>query len=170
MGAIASQITSLTIVYSTVYSDADQRKHQCSALLAFVQGIHQGPVNSPHKWTVTRKMFPFDDVIMYILKQQSCSGRLKNICPQCHRVMPISVIRIIPTKGCLVGVPLCPQAKMSVIVGFTHHPWGLLSKIISWKYTISGNTFMVRISSWNFVRVPKAWLWAHVQGFSLKFT
>ena len=64
MGAIASQITSLTIVYSIVYSDADQRKHQSSASLAFVWGIHRGPVNSPHKWPVTRKMFPFDDVIM----------------------------------------------------------------------------------------------------------
>ena len=64
MTAIASQITSLTIVYSTVYSDADQRKHQSSASLAFVWGIHRGPVNSPHKWPVPRKMFPFDDVIM----------------------------------------------------------------------------------------------------------
>ena len=64
MGAIASQITSLTIVYSTVYSGADQSKHQSSASLAFVWGIHRGPVNSPHKWSVTRKMFPFDDVIM----------------------------------------------------------------------------------------------------------
>ena len=64
MTAIASQITSLTIVYSTVYSDADQRKHQSSASLAFVRRIHRGPVNSPHKWPVTRKMFPFDDVIM----------------------------------------------------------------------------------------------------------
>ena len=64
MGAIASQITSLTIVYSKVYSDADQRKHQSCASLAFVRGIHRGPVNSPHKWPVTRKMFPFDDVIM----------------------------------------------------------------------------------------------------------
>ena len=60
MGAIASQITSLTIVYSTVYSDADQRKHQSSASLAFVRGIHRGRVNSPHKWPVTREMFPFD--------------------------------------------------------------------------------------------------------------
>ena len=64
MGPKASQITSLTIVYSTVYSDADQRKHQSSASLAFVRGIHQGPVNSPHKWPVSRKMFPFHDVIM----------------------------------------------------------------------------------------------------------
>ena len=64
MGAIASQITSLTIVYPTVYQDADQRKHQSSASLAFLRGIHRGPVNSPHKWPVTRKMFQFDDVIM----------------------------------------------------------------------------------------------------------
>ena len=42
MGAIASQITSLTIVYSIVYSDADQRKYQSSASLAFVRGIHRG--------------------------------------------------------------------------------------------------------------------------------
>ena len=65
MGAIASQVTSLTIVYSTVYSDADQRKHQSSVSLAFVRGIHRGPVNSPHKWPVTRKMFPLDDVILF---------------------------------------------------------------------------------------------------------
>ena len=64
MGAMASQITSLTIVYSTLYSDPDQRKHQSSASLAFVREIHRGPVNSPHKWPVTRKMFPFHDVIM----------------------------------------------------------------------------------------------------------
>ena len=62
MTTMESQITSLTVVYSTVYSDTDQRKHQSSASLAFVWGIH--PVNSPHKWPVTRKMLPFDDVIM----------------------------------------------------------------------------------------------------------
>ena len=64
MGAKASQITSLVIVYSAFYSGTDQRKHQSSASLAFVRGIHRGTVNSPHKWPVTRKMFPFDDVIM----------------------------------------------------------------------------------------------------------
>ena len=64
MAAIASQITSLIIVYSTVYSYADQRKHQSSTSLAFVWGIHRGPGNSPHKWPVMQKMFPFDDVIM----------------------------------------------------------------------------------------------------------
>ena len=64
MGAIASQITSLTIVYSTIHSAADERKHQSSASLAFVREIHRSPVNSPHKWPVTRKVFPFDDVII----------------------------------------------------------------------------------------------------------
>ena len=64
MGAMASQTTSLAIVYSTEYSGADQRKHQSSASLAFVWGTHRWPVNSPHKGPVTRKMCPFDDVIM----------------------------------------------------------------------------------------------------------
>ena len=64
MSAMASQITNLTIVYLTIYSCADQMKHQSSASLAFVRGIHQWPVNSPHKGPVTLEMFPFDDVIM----------------------------------------------------------------------------------------------------------
>ena len=68
MGAIASQITSLTIVYRTVDSDADQREHQSFASLAFVWGIHRGPVNSPHKKPVTWKMFPFSDLIMRVRK------------------------------------------------------------------------------------------------------
>ena len=62
---IASQITSLTIVYSIVHSGADRGKHQSSASLAFVRGIHRRLVNSPHKWPVTRKMFLFDEVIMF---------------------------------------------------------------------------------------------------------
>ena len=65
MGAMTSKITSLIIVYSTVYWGADQRKHQSSASLAFVCGIHRGPVNSPHKWPVTLKMFSFNDVISW---------------------------------------------------------------------------------------------------------
>ena len=77
MGEMASQITSITIVYSTVYSDADQRKHQSSASLAFVRGIHRGLVNSLHKWPVTQKMFPFHYVIMWLLQMswQQISAR-----------------------------------------------------------------------------------------------
>ena len=64
MSVMASPITSLAIVYSTVYSGADQRKHQRSASLAFAWGIRRWPGNSPHKWSVTRKLFLFDDVVM----------------------------------------------------------------------------------------------------------
>ena len=57
ISTIASQITSVSMVYSSVCSDADQRKHQSSASLAFVRGIHRWPVNSPHKGPVTRTCF-----------------------------------------------------------------------------------------------------------------
>ena len=79
MTSIASQITSLTVVYSTVYSDADQRKHQSSASLAFVGGIHRGLVNSPHKGPVTRKMFPFDDVIMCLVQRGGVKDVKKSV-------------------------------------------------------------------------------------------
>ena len=82
MVEIASQITRVAIVYSIVYSDADQRKHQSSASLAFVRGIHRGPVNSPHKWPVSRKMFPFDDVIMW-----------------CPNKRPLAITQIAKTLG-----------------------------------------------------------------------
>ena len=65
MNAMASQIISLRTVYSTIYSGAEQRKHQSSTSLAFVRGNHWSPVNFPHKGPVTRKKFPFDDVTMY---------------------------------------------------------------------------------------------------------
>ena len=91
MGTIASQITSLTIVYSTVYSGANQSKHQSSASLAFVWGIHRGPVNSPHKWPVTRKMFPFDDVIMiYVLPGYKWLNRWGKLLPKAYLIYLVS--------------------------------------------------------------------------------
>ena len=78
MSAMTSQITSLKIVYSTVYSGANQRKYQISASLAFVWGIHRSPVNSPHRGPVTRKMFPFDDVIVYSWKTLKTSFTVSN--------------------------------------------------------------------------------------------
>ena len=64
MSAMTSQITSLTIVYSTIYSGVDQRIHESSVSLAFVRGNHRWAMNSPHKGRVRRKMFTFDDVII----------------------------------------------------------------------------------------------------------
>ena len=71
MGAMASQITSVSIVYAIICSDTNQRKHQSSASLAFVRGIHRGPVNSRHQRPVTRKMSPFDDVIMVVFRRMA---------------------------------------------------------------------------------------------------
>ena len=71
MNAMSPQITSLTTVYSTVYWGTDQRKHQSSAWLDFVRGIHRWPVNSPHKGPVTRKMLQFEYVIMHWRKENS---------------------------------------------------------------------------------------------------
>ena len=64
MRAMASQITGVSLVCSTVCSGADQGKYQSSASLAFVRGIHWCPVTFLHKGPVTRKTFPFDEVIM----------------------------------------------------------------------------------------------------------
>ena len=67
IGAMASQITSLTFVCSSLYSGADQRKYQSSVSQDFVQGIAQMTGELPTKRPVTWKMFPFDDVIMVSL-------------------------------------------------------------------------------------------------------
>ena len=64
MSAMTPQITGVSIVCSTVWSHTDQRKLQSSASLPFEWVIHRWSVNSPHKRPVTRKMFPFDDVII----------------------------------------------------------------------------------------------------------
>ena len=64
MSAMASQITSVSIAWSTVCLGVDQRKHQSSTSLAFARGIHGWSVVSHHEGPVTRRMFPFDDVIM----------------------------------------------------------------------------------------------------------
>ena len=90
MGATASQITSLTIVFSSVYSDANQRKHQSSASLVFVRGIYRGPVNSSHKWPITRKMFPFDDIIIQYKPQKGLKLTWQTLLSALSPVMALS--------------------------------------------------------------------------------
>ena len=107
MGAMASQITSFTIVYSIVYPGADQRKHQSSASLAFERGIHWWPVNSLHKWPVAQKMFPFDDVIMELgHNSKSCDrGRKKAVPSPCC---------IKGSHGCQMEAQCLPQPSFNV--------------------------------------------------------
>ena len=84
IGAIASQITSLTIVYSAMYSSASQRKHQSSMSLVHVRGIHRWPVNSLHKGPVAWKMFPFDDLIM--IEEKNGKTSINYTLVKCHEI------------------------------------------------------------------------------------
>ena len=99
MTAVASQITSHTIVYSTVYSSTDERKYQSSASLAFVWGIHRWPVDSPHKWPVTRKRFPFDDVIMIQIIIWSHRGQCVVVFHPDHHLFIHCQLSRIPHRG-----------------------------------------------------------------------
>ena len=121
MGAMASLITSLTSVHSTVHSGTDERKHQSSASLVFVWGNHRSPVNSPHKGPVTQKMFPFDDVIMewHQVSFQSIMlpfivWRLMTLScylPQCydidHQKQKLSLVQIKEFYVCVMHYNIC---------------------------------------------------------------
>ena len=157
MEAIASQITSLASVYSTVQLCADQRKHQSSASLAFVWGIHRGPGNSPHKWPVTRKMFPFDDVIMWCLWKALMFFittplsilMYTLLLNQLHHIL-ISVICIIVLIQNKLGespclnhkclIPRCPLLQIYIIIWFMskNSAWET-----QWMMHLMANTFAV---------------------------
>ena len=101
ISTMASQITSLSTVYSTAYSRRSSQKHQSFASLAFVWGIHRGPVNSPHGWPVTRKMSPFDDVIM---------GNLSSM----HQYTPWFTVMLKIFKRHLFGAMSFPEPIMTL--------------------------------------------------------
>ena len=105
MGAMASQITSFPIVYSTVWSGADQRKNLCSASLAFVRRIKRRPVNSPHEGPVTRKMFPFDYVIMCLCRKQHLVRTFRQPYP------PLFRIRYTPTYNLTCKSCICANGS-----------------------------------------------------------
>ena len=152
MDAIASQITSLTSVYPTVYSDADQRKHQSSASLAFVRGIHRRPVNSPHKWPVTRKMFPFDDVIMgcnylFIPNPQSIAYS----CPIPDAGLAKSLLvmaRVLLMKKWQWKSIRCPYFKDFVV--HTNFNFTRCSTTCRFEMIIFRFCSVVKISDWNY--------------------
>ena len=109
-----------TIVYSRFYSGAIQSKHQSSASLAFVRGIHRWPVDSPHKGPVTRKMFPFDDVFMNIT-HKTCMWLCWVLCGRGYIIMvdPLrdSFAHILPdcctrTTGAIIRLPQCRWSSL----------------------------------------------------------
>ena len=132
MGAVASQITCLTIVYSTVYSGADQRKHQSSAPLAFLcEGIHRSPVNSPHKGPVARKMFPFDDIIMdAYIHQYNRPSLLQKIACYLFRAKPLPEPVMTFLIARFMGPTWGPSGADRTQVGPMLAPWTLLSVLL----------------------------------------
>ena len=117
MRVMASQIIGVSIVCSTACSGADQRKHQSSASLVFVRGIHRWPVDYPHKGPVTRKMFPFDDAIMIVLI---------NIC-----VTMIDTANQCSYNICIETIPVEITLVLIVIVGTRQL---LHSATLKWRY------------------------------------
>ena len=108
MCAMASQITSFAMVCSTIYSGADQRKHQSCASLAFVRGIHRGPVNfitatSRHDCTIPNQTF------LFISLNSAISVRLW---PWCHGGY----------SGCLLKWTIGAELKTENLKGFQRLP------------------------------------------------
>ena len=109
MSAMASQITGVPIVCWTVYSSTDQRKHQISASLTFVKGIHRWPMGSPHKGPVTRKMFPFDYDIMckWVCCDLYCRSHISRFC-WIHAVnLPIFLMVAALPEDCQIEYVWC---------------------------------------------------------------
>ena len=129
MGSVASQITRVSIIYSTVCSGADQRKHYSSTSLAFVRDIHQWQVNSPHKEPVTRKMFPCADVIMgWLASEPVMFYRNMDVSQQltCDRRAIRSCVHWIKNAvgilwSCCCIVSLLPRLP---VIGNHYHYWG----------------------------------------------
>ena len=129
MGVLASQITSITIFYSIVYSGADQRKYQSSASLAFVMGFHRWPVNSPHKGPVTQKMFPFDDVIMFAGYNNTHAASFSH----CHNTFKIA----------LNGLPRIESDQCHA-----QHPLKMLGNDFSYGWYRPTSEWIMIINSW----------------------
>ena len=122
MTTVASQITSLTAVYSIVYWGADERKHQKLRVAGLCTGNSPGPVNSPHKGPVTRKMVPFHDFIMTKLAIWSFSAFDR-----------YSFVRVIPI--CLALI-LFQDIALSLL----EFPWRRNTNFI---YVYTSNRFIV---------------------------
>ena len=145
MNKVASQNTSLTIVYSIVYSDADQRKHQSFASLAFGWGIHRRPVNSPHKWPVTRKMFPFDDVIM---SWQTCVYDSHKH----HRIENCSIFIEYNINSISIGVWRWDNKKFIVLIPVIHTRQLNISSIPNAKWANPYTYFTGYISKFDWIQ------------------
>ena len=105
MSVMASQISSLMIIYSTLYSGADQRTHQSYVSLAFVRGIHRWPLNFPHKGSVTWKMFPFGGIIMRFVYLTAIT--LNDLCTWSRQILHVALSVECSHYWCQTGMSSC---------------------------------------------------------------
>ena len=136
MSTIASQITGVSSVYSTVCSGTDRRKHQSSASLVFVRGIHRWPVNSPHKGPVRRKLFPFNDVIIKVMSKihrvHTTTGH--------NKAQPGSTLARINWGVCrLSSQPLCLELASRYQIFAGDDCWDLRSEFAARKFGMMSN-------------------------------
>ena len=131
MSAMASPITVILVVCKTVCSGADQCKHQSFVSLAFVRRIHQWPVNSPHTGTVTRKMFPFYDVIM---REDMCLDLV-------HKMINMrifkKIIRVVKIQGNLCYLSVTNVLKVTFSIHLTeckYIHYAYLSEVSSYRF------------------------------------
>ena len=149
MSAMVYRITSLVIVYSTVYSGTDQRKHQSSASLDFVWGIHRSPVNSPHKGPVTRKTFPFYDVIMRCLEMFVMNDRRNDA----RWLYYQRVIEDITKMWSIYTVTLCSQNIRTVV--FLYFVFCILMRAIDMSFKVA----LLALAKSLIAPVPTKWPW-----------
>ena len=133
MGTNASQITSLTVVYSTVYSGADQRKHQSSASLAFVWGIHRDRWIPRTKGQLRGKCFHLMTSSWHSrfgVNETSLTKHIRatrhnlwtHICPQPRKIFTLKCITWIPCKDVKIDMYFVLVYTQN-IVGRNHFTW-----------------------------------------------
>ena len=113
MTTMASQITSLIVVYSTVYSDADQRKHQSSASLTFVRGIPRTK-DQLHGKCFHMMTLSCDDMVL-IWQYNICNHHIDDVCWRITRLSQSndtiytndSISSMTTSNGCIFHAVCC---------------------------------------------------------------
>ena len=145
MSAMAYEITSLTIVSSTVSTGAYQRKYQGSASLAFVRGIHRSPVNSPHKGPVTRKCFRFDYVIMTsagCILYRLTTSMSKTTAKALHAIVHLLVL-VLTVIGLSAVFKALSEAPSNV---YSIHSWVGIGAVILFALQVRSHKHFININ------------------------
>ena len=92
-------------------------------------GIHQWPVNSPHTWPITRKMFPFDDVIMWWRKIISWDRLGHTVGGTVHRYISLTVISRTSVRVYVKLIILCLHSQHNAFYIYSGEFWWLIGNV-----------------------------------------